>query len=413
VNFGQRLKQFAQAVLRNKRNFDRVQGEATMSTLSRARWVVLFLVPLHLVLAWYFSRFQAPQGYANEQEWAHYLYVAHASTAATVLLLGILAHVLLQRHSRATHGAIALHVMFCATYLWFGAVVSYLDIRAGQTAGISTFMMICMAVGVLSLMRPAMSVPMFAVAFGVFWNILVWADLDPAMLPSLQINIFAATTVSTVASLIAWSQYVRMILLRRALSRSNETLVSQQQELEQLAKHDALTGLYNRREFLRLAEMELAQAARNGSGTCLLMADIDFFKKINDQHGHPVGDEVLKRVATRLLASVRLTDAVARMGGEEFIVLLPRTESANAMVVAEKLRTALRAEAMDVNGLLLNVTASFGVSSLAFNERGSIDALYMAADHALYEAKHAGRDRVIYAAPVGVSALSRFDSLRA
>jgi diguanylate cyclase (GGDEF)-like protein len=165
-----------------------------------------------------------------------------------------------------------------------------------------------------------------------------------------------------------------------------------------MATRDALTGLYNRREFMRLAELELARGARVAADTGVLMVDLDFFKKINDQYGHPAGDEVLKQVSALLKTGVRATDVVARMGGEEFIVLLPDTDRAGALAVAEKLRSAICQLPLQVLGEVIPVTASIGVSGVKQVQRASIDGLYAAADQALYVAKQSGRDRVEFLA---------------
>jgi diguanylate cyclase (GGDEF)-like protein len=188
-------------------------------------------------------------------------------------------------------------------------------------------------------------------------------------------------------------------LLRRQLRRSNEALIAQQQELAFLADHDALTGLYNRREFMRLAEREMLRATRVPCETALIMVDLDYFKKINDRHGHPGGDAVLQAVAQRLGRALRSTDTLARLGGEEFIVLLPNTGSEGALQVAARLREAVRHAPVSFEDVDIPVTASLGVSSLRATDKGSVDAVYATADRALYVAKQLGRDRVEYAEP--------------
>lgn len=384
-----------------------VQGEATRETLRRFRALLLGAVPLHVALAWWFGQYQAPTGRPEMQRWADALSPLQLAMAVVLLLLGGVAHLLLRRQSRTHPGAVALQAAFCLAYLAFGARAALLD--AGVGNGIATFMLICAGVAVLSLMRPALSFAVFGLAFLVFWQMLQGAGLDARVLPSLQVQAISAALMAQVVSVIIWHQYAGTVVLRRQLSRSNAALVAKQRELEFLAERDALTGLYNRRELMRLAEFELSQAARSPLSTCLVMVDLDFFKRINDQHGHPAGDEVLKQVAALLSAGVRASDVVARMGGEEFIVLLPNTQPEGAMAVAQKLRQTLRAQPLKVpvqgHMLLLPVTASFGVSGVEAHQRASVAALYTAADQALYAAKQQGRDRVDYAAPQVLEAL--------
>lgn len=169
---------------------------------------------------------------------------------------------------------------------------------------------------------------------------------------------------------------------------------SAQEELERRAYTDYLTGLANRRHFLEQAESELVRTMRYERGLSLLMLDLDHFKAINDTYGHKVGDLVLKKLSEICRAALRDVDLVGRMGGEEFAVLLPETESDQAMQAAERLRTAIaRAHVPLGSGLPLRFTASLGVTTLREKD-ANIDMLLNQADQALYQAKNEGRNRV-------------------
>ena len=124
------------------------------------------------------------------------------------------------------------------------------------------------------------------------------------------------------------------------------------------------------------------------------MVDLDFFKRVNDSYGHPAGDTVLVAIAAALAQSVRKSDVLARLGGEEFIVLLPHTDLLGASGVGQNRLTQIREFHIPFANLQLRLTASVGVSTLARGAEQSPDALYTAADKALYLAKHSGRDRV-------------------
>jgi len=173
--------------------------------------------------------------------------------------------------------------------------------------------------------------------------------------------------------------------------------------LFKLATEDGLTGLYVHRYFqIRLRE-ELSRSARNGRPVSLLLADIDHFKQVNDLHGHQTGDVVLREVAKALRANLRDVDVPARYGGEEMAVILPETDSAGALVVAERIRSAI--ESHPTSNII--ITVSIGVSTVASpdNSRAARDALdalardlIERADQALYAAKRAGRNRVTVAA---------------
>jgi diguanylate cyclase (GGDEF)-like protein len=165
-------------------------------------------------------------------------------------------------------------------------------------------------------------------------------------------------------------------------------------QLDRLARTDMLTALSNRRDFYDLAAKEVARSARHPHPLSLLLMDIDHFKKINDTHGHAIGDQVLRKLARSLGDALREVDLPARMGGEEFAVLMPETELGQALQVAERLRAALEQTTVDVaDGPPLRFTVSIGVTQWDPAD-ADIDATLARADAALYRAKHQGRNRV-------------------
>src|SRR5690554_5733574 len=165
------------------------------------------------------------------------------------------------------------------------------------------------------------------------------------------------------------------------------------EEIYQLATHDALTGLCNRRHFCELADKEIARAARHGRTLALCIIDVDLFKPVNDRYGHIEGDEVLRTIAGVILAQVRDDDVAARIGGEEFAVLLPESGAEAAEAFSERLRQAVEATEFHPGGDARRITVSIGTALLA-GERKTRASLMAAADAALYRAKEAGRNRV-------------------
>ena len=165
-----------------------------------------------------------------------------------------------------------------------------------------------------------------------------------------------------------------------------------EERLARAALTDPLTGLANRRGL----DEELGARLSAGSGGCVAMFDLDHFKRINDTHGHAAGDEVLRRFATLARASVREQDLVARLGGEEFAVVLPDATLSQAALVCERLRGAIAATGVQVEESIIFVTVSGGVAPYLRNQ--SSEEILRAADRALYRAKHAGRDQLALAA---------------
>ncbi|WP_280552778.1 sensor domain-containing diguanylate cyclase [Halomonas sp. 25-S5] len=162
--------------------------------------------------------------------------------------------------------------------------------------------------------------------------------------------------------------------------------------LEQLAQHDPLTGAANRRHFFERAAEELARARRHGDALSLVMLDLDHFKRINDHWGHATGDRVLQAFAAGVRSLLRREDLFGRIGGEEFVVLLPATGLEGALPLAERLRRQTEGLDLEENGERVSVTTSAGVATLGAGD-ASTDALLQRADEALYAAKRAGRNR--------------------
>jgi two-component system cell cycle response regulator len=165
------------------------------------------------------------------------------------------------------------------------------------------------------------------------------------------------------------------------------------EEYKRLASIDALTGVINRREFIVLAKKEVSRLQRHADNLSVLILDVDYFKQINDTHGHSEGDRVLKIVAQTIAAALREADVLGRIGGEEFAVLLPSTDEPAAQVTAERIRSAIERLRIQIGDQEIQITISIGVSEYQLTE-GLIDSAMLRADKALYQAKHKGRNRV-------------------
>ena len=205
------------------------------------------------------------------------------------------------------------------------------------------------------------------------------------------------------AILITLSFYLSYLLL--ALNRSPREyhntlalelqLLDQQERLEHLSRTDSLTQLGNRYQFNSLFPVMVANAQRQSQPLSLVLLDIDFFKRINDQYGHSCGDHCLSDFAERMRQNFRRdSDALLRLGGEEFGVLMPNTPLAQARLLAEQFRLELEREGFQVPGATLPLTASLGVGCYDMLRDGSADAFFKRVDNALYQAKSAGRNRI-------------------
>lgn len=173
---------------------------------------------------------------------------------------------------------------------------------------------------------------------------------------------------------------------------------SLKERYENLSMMDDLTGLFNRRYFYVWMETSLANSKRYHQPICLLMLDIDYFKKINDEYGHLCGDQVLIEVATSLSKQIRDSDLLVRFGGEEFIIIFTNTDCENGRKFAERIRESIAANTILFEENEIRISVSIGVhcmhSATTLDKVGNIDSLVQAADYALYQAKELGRDRV-------------------
>ena len=233
---------------------------------------------------------------------------------------------------------------------------------------------------------------------------LVWLDIlyhtAGVTVHQELIRIFLYTFTLAIVSILGGAIYD----MRQQLRQQHVALKLANDRISQQAALDALTGIHNRRFLMEALQREEARARRRGSQFCVVMADLDHFKSINDRYGHLAGDAVLRASAELFSQQLRTADwlahggdeVVARFGGEEFAILLPDTELEGARLCAERLRQALRNHRVPALPEQQRLTGSFGVAQFRHTEQ--LHDLLTRADQALYEAKHGGRDRVVVAA---------------
>ena len=185
-------------------------------------------------------------------------------------------------------------------------------------------------------------------------------------------------------------------------------------EVSHLAESDPLTGLTNRRKFFSSGVLLFGNLARSGDSSCMMMIDIDFFKKVNDNYGHPKGDEVLRAIAGIMVSRFRSTDLIARYGGEEFCAFLPFISEQNALELAEQIRESTQELEFRSDNSSFKVTVSIGLATCDASRHLSLDMLLYEADAALYEAKNSGRNKVVVSSrdkgTVHMSCITRHES---
>ncbi len=186
-----------------------------------------------------------------------------------------------------------------------------------------------------------------------------------------------------------------IVQLNMQLEEKQTELSDANARLERLAVTDQATGLYNRHHFFAVVEHLFAEARRYELPLCCMMIDADYFKQINDDHGHMFGDHVLKVLSDRMRRNIRRSDVLARYGGEEFALVAPNTDLNTGVTLAERLRAAAEQEPVTLGKTSATVTISLGLASSEVMTTGTFDDLLNSADQALYAAKEKGRNRAV------------------
>ncbi|WP_447747528.1 GGDEF domain-containing protein [Pseudomonas nicosulfuronedens] len=317
----------------------------------------------------------------------------HTVVAVLFTLLGLLAwQALPPRRSAPLWYMQTLTVLGSALVLGFGIAITSADQQV--TSSITPFLMASVATALIILLRPTLAVVLYILALAAFELSMALTQGSPQLRLSNQMGGLTICGIGLVLSFILWHGHVRNLRQREFLRQQRLELEEKNRQLEYLAGHDPLTGLFNRRQFDQLVGMELSRSTRQPAPISLLMVDLDHFKFINDRYGHPLGDEVIRHTASLLRNHTRTGDSVARLGGEEFLLLLPDTSQPQARVIAEKVRRLLEETPLPMKDGLLYLTASFGIACLDAGLPGTYEGLYAAADKALYKAKASGRNRV-------------------
>jgi len=327
----------------------------------------------------------------------HLLVISRLLTVATLLLLvySTRRDPVLVTDGYATTGAALL--AFSAFFMVF-----FLRPESGTfNVGILMVMLIAIFVYVPNRLVLTIVISAYAIVatMTVLWlqGLLVWGEANLLLLlvmPSI-IGYFASQRLH----LTTRQQFVAL----RQAEETNQQLVAEidrrkllEQELQHQAITDPLTGLFNRRHFESQFEREVLRARRSSSHICLCMIDLDHFKAINDNHGHEAGDMVLQRVADLLRGSVRRTDVAGRIGGEEFLLLLPDTSLEGARIIVERLRVTLAQRVIRVGDKSLSVTGTFALAEIDV-EHDNLPGVLRRVDQALYQGKEEGRDRLVLA----------------
>jgi diguanylate cyclase len=370
-----------------------VVDQLHLTTLRRLFVVVVIAIPVHVGHLLAFAALDAHT--PDQQRWRAAILLAHGLLLALMVVLALVASRLRRRVSPSPGTRLVQWGMLAVIA---AASVGIAPVDQWVTPSITPFLVGSAIIGLIFLIPPMQSAVVFAVAYGAFALALGLTQHDPAVLLSNRGNGLTVVGIGWSLAVILWSAEARNVRQQRRIEQQQLELAERNRRLAQLAAHDALTGLRNRRELQRLLEVELARMRRHGHVSAVLLIDVDRFKEVNDRYGHPAGDALLQALAARLTDRLRASDLVGRWGGEEFLALLPHTSRPEALVIADDLRAEVSRAAFEVDGTRVATTVSIGVAVVDPARRAPLEDVYREVDAALYVAKRT-RDCVVAAEP--------------
>ena len=357
--------------------------EITYINLQRVRVFALILFILHIALL-VIDMGRLAGGVLARSPGYFRLFLLHL-----VLEVGLLVFLLLSfsrrpaQPSGVTNYHRAVTLAFSCFLLLIAAGISSVDqLIHGE---ITVYVIAILAIATGAYLNLPASLFIFGVSYAVFMIGISLFQGNPDKRMGHYVNGTLLTIVGFFLARMIYAAFSRDFMSRKIIEKQKE-------ELERQSREDSLTGLFNRRYMDFRLTQEFDRARRYRHPLSVAMGDIDFFKKVNDEFSHRVGDEVLKRFAQVFLSNLRSSDVVSRYGGEEFLIIFPETELEKAAIVCEKIRRAVEGYTWDALDPELKVTISLGVAGEASHP--NYERMVLAADEKLYEAKHLGRNRV-------------------
>jgi diguanylate cyclase (GGDEF)-like protein len=360
-----------------------VLGECALINVRRTFYLSIIAIPLRIIAILMFT-FTVAYDTLSLKAWRQGIIVSHF-----VLLIFMIGFFIttrkLKNKKEPTSAMFILQYLVVIVIMASGIVIVTFDQLV--TTNITPFLLISVISGTVFLIRPLISFTIYLTSYIAYYFLLALTITNQELLLSNRVNGISAVGIGFLLSITLWNYNFTNITQKWCIE-------SQQKQLEQMAYYDSLTGLSNRRFFNRLLKQEISSMERHGHESVIIILDIDNFKSINDTYGHPVGDNVLKQLATLLEKNVRDSDIVSRFGGEEFVILMPKSSLEEGYAFAERLRKLIMEKRFTVNSITVQITSSFGVSLLSNIKSQDLADYYSHADKALYLAKQSGKNKV-------------------
>jgi len=367
-----------------------LHDELTLHNLRRVSLLALIILPVHALHIILFA-LKEPGSTAQAERWRMSILTAHAIMMPVAALLAVIAGRRMRtRLSRRTRSLVSKFAAL--SYLLFGGSLAVIDQLV--TTSINPLLLTTVGIASVNLIPPRTAAILFCALLVSVWILMGWTQPDPEVLLSIRVNTISLAGLGFGISYLFWQNQMMVLKQRREIEDQKAALERKNEELAQIARRDPLTGVSNRAHLDQVADIEVSRMKRSRTETALVILDLDFFKMVNDSYGHPTGDDVLREVATVLSAQIRGADTLARLGGEEFAILLPDTSLGAAAQMAERLRGAIEAHTFTIGTTKIKLTASLGVAPLDIELDDPVDIAYRTADRMLYLAKESGRNQV-------------------
>lgn len=370
-------------VIKKSHDNSSVLGESARINTRRIYYLGIISIPLRIV---YILLFTLTKSYDTLilKKWSQGIIASHF--VLLIFMIGFFSIALkLKNKPEVNTTMLILQYVVVSVIMASGIVIVTLDQLV--TSNIMPFLLSSIVTGSVFLIRPLTSLIIYLTSYVVYYISLGLTITDPQLLLSNRVNGATAVGIGFLMSILMWHyNYISIIQERR--------IEKQQKQLEKMAYYDPLTDLPNRRMLDRMIKGEFSSIEYSNHETVIMILDVDNFKKVNDTYGHPAGDSVLKQLADLIKNSIRESDTVFRFGGEEFIILFPRTSIEAGCAFAERLRKVIMEKTFTVGASTLQITCSLGVSLLDDLNSEILGSYYFLADRALYSAKKSGKNRV-------------------
>ncbi|MCD8509420.1 MAG: GGDEF domain-containing protein [Bacillus sp. (in: Bacteria)] len=379
------------------KGFFNVNQSVTKEIKEKNVWRIFYLSGImtivHIAYILSFSFNQPTMESTYLENWAQFVILSHSIMLVVVIFLCFLSFYMLKKKKTTSFFTLIMTEVTAILYLLFG--VSVTAASQGAISSVTPFLLTAIGVSAILLIPPFVVLINFSIIYVIFYVTIDAYQLAPEIILSSHLNAFTSVAISIGLAHVLWKNVVTQMEQRHKIEKQHEVLEAANKRLDFLVTYDPLTKLYNRMKFMDIVNGEISNMKRNGYEGSIIIFDLDNFKNINDQFGHPIGDKVLQEVGQIIINNIGEKDSAARLGGEEFIILLRQQSVEESVITANRLREKIATLPLKTEtDATVQVTASFGVAPFIPTGDDPFQTSYSEADRVMYIAKTQGGNRV-------------------